>query len=299
MNLSTKKNRNVNRNATIGHFEVMEDRKLFAADVMGAADMAADLSDRAESDMQAVVSPVENAGGERVELQVATVIPGEGVLKPAPDDDGPAGPIGPVYKVADRVSNELSADQLSPAGGNGYGKPAPDDDDGPIGPIGPVYKVATEMFVDPTALQELDLGNAKIPTVAIDPTGGSQAKPDDQIDCDGNPLSASCDFAAEVPVEEAKPDDQIDCDGNPLTASCDLTAEPEFDHFAHPGDANGDGTTDFNDFLILTNNFGNGDATRAEGDFNGNGTVDFNDFLIQSKYFGTSAAKVVDIVFAI
>ena len=54
------------------------------------------------------------------------------------------------------------------------------------------------------------------------------------------------------------------------------------------GDANGDGSTDFQDFLILANNFGKEDAVFAEGDFDGDGRVSFLDFLVLANDFGRS-----------
>ena len=54
-----------------------------------------------------------------------------------------------------------------------------------------------------------------------------------------------------------------------------------------PGDADGDGTVGFTDFLILSNNFGlQAGATLFDGDFDGNGAVNFSDFLILSNNFG-------------
>lgn len=53
-----------------------------------------------------------------------------------------------------------------------------------------------------------------------------------------------------------------------------------------PGDANGDGATNFQDFLILANNFGKEDASFAEGDFDGDGRVSFLDFLVLAENFG-------------
>lgn len=53
-----------------------------------------------------------------------------------------------------------------------------------------------------------------------------------------------------------------------------------------PGDADGNGTVDFADFLILSAHFGTENASRAEGDFDGDGRVQFADFLILSAHFG-------------
>ena len=61
-----------------------------------------------------------------------------------------------------------------------------------------------------------------------------------------------------------------------------------------PGDANGDGKVDFNDLLILSQNFGKtSGGTFATGDFNGDGAVGFPDLLILAQNYGsgTTAAS--------
>ena len=57
---------------------------------------------------------------------------------------------------------------------------------------------------------------------------------------------------------------------------------------ALPGDANGDNSVTFADFLILSSNFGRIDAVFADGDFDGDTNVSFADFLILSQNFGIS-----------
>lgn len=56
-----------------------------------------------------------------------------------------------------------------------------------------------------------------------------------------------------------------------------------------PGDANSDGSTDFEDFLIIANNFGKEDAVFADGDFDGDGRVSLLDFLVLAENFGAHA----------
>ncbi len=56
--------------------------------------------------------------------------------------------------------------------------------------------------------------------------------------------------------------------------------------FRMVGDSNLDGEVNFQDFLVLANNFGRTDAAFADGDFDENGTVDFVDFLALSQNFG-------------
>ena len=60
-----------------------------------------------------------------------------------------------------------------------------------------------------------------------------------------------------------------------------------------PGDANGDGSVDLQDFGLLKANFGTtGGATWAMGDFNGDGNVDLQDFGLLKANFGTGGAAV-------
>jgi hypothetical protein len=58
-------------------------------------------------------------------------------------------------------------------------------------------------------------------------------------------------------------------------------------HKGFLGDANDDGTVNFGDFLILSQNFGQGGGWN-DGNFAGSATVDFEDFLILSQHFGES-----------
>jgi hypothetical protein len=56
-----------------------------------------------------------------------------------------------------------------------------------------------------------------------------------------------------------------------------------------PGDADGDGDVDLDDFVILKTNFGTpSGATAATGDFDGDGDVDLDDFVILKSNFGTA-----------
>ncbi len=64
----------------------------------------------------------------------------------------------------------------------------------------------------------------------------------------------------------------------------DIGSPGSFDRLA--GDANLDGAVSFDDFLILSTNFGAVDAVFIEGDFDENEVVNFTDFLILSANFG-------------
>ena len=54
------------------------------------------------------------------------------------------------------------------------------------------------------------------------------------------------------------------------------------------GDADLDGDVDFNDFLVLQNNFGQTGTRFDQGDFNYDDVTDFNDFLALQNQFGQS-----------
>lgn len=69
----------------------------------------------------------------------------------------------------------------------------------------------------------------------------------------------------------------------------DFTIEPEPARI--PGDANEDGKVEFEDFLILSRNFGKqADAVWGDGDFDGDGKVAFADFLLLAANFGRDAS---------
>jgi len=55
----------------------------------------------------------------------------------------------------------------------------------------------------------------------------------------------------------------------------------------HPGDANGDGVVDLQDFGLLKDNFGiTQGATWGQGDFTGDGAIDLQDFGLLKDHFG-------------
>ena len=63
---------------------------------------------------------------------------------------------------------------------------------------------------------------------------------------------------------------------------------------ALPGDANADGQVGFDDFLILSGNFGQQvDGAFLDGDFDADGTVSFADFLILSANFSAVARPLM------
>ncbi|MDB5328645.1 MAG: Metalloprotease [Phycisphaerales bacterium] len=77
-----------------------------------------------------------------------------------------------------------------------------------------------------------------------------------------------------------------DATGNPLDGDGDglIGGNHLLSTFVLAGDANRNRTVDFNDFLILQNNF-NTPGSFAQGNFNYDGVIDFNDFLILQNNF--------------
>ncbi|NLF30653.1 MAG: hypothetical protein GX591_07175 [Planctomycetes bacterium] len=67
----------------------------------------------------------------------------------------------------------------------------------------------------------------------------------------------------------------------------DITWTPTGGPVCNPGDADGDGDVDLDDFVVLKNNFGTATgATCAEGDFDADGDVDLDDFVLLKNNFG-------------
>ena len=56
-----------------------------------------------------------------------------------------------------------------------------------------------------------------------------------------------------------------------------------------PGDLDQNGTVDFTDFLVLSENFGKREAKPDEGDINEDGEISFEDFLLLQNNFGRRA----------
>ena len=54
------------------------------------------------------------------------------------------------------------------------------------------------------------------------------------------------------------------------------------------GDATGDGTVNFDDLLVVSQNYGKSNRLWSQGDFNGDGVVNFDDLLVLSQRYGTS-----------
>jgi hypothetical protein len=77
---------------------------------------------------------------------------------------------------------------------------------------------------------------------------------------------------------------QTDSAGNISTATVTFMV-----YATLPGDANHDGTVNFADFTILSNNYGGPGGTTSVGDFNFDGVVNFADYTILSNNYGKTA----------
>jgi hypothetical protein len=70
-----------------------------------------------------------------------------------------------------------------------------------------------------------------------------------------------------------------------LSASAGVTLEIVN---ALPGDGNGDGIIDFDDFFLFADDFG---TSSPRSDYNGDGVVDFTDFFLFADFFNAAAAR--------
>jgi hypothetical protein len=61
------------------------------------------------------------------------------------------------------------------------------------------------------------------------------------------------------------------------------------------GDIDGNGTVDFDDFVVLANNFGNAVADHTFGDIDCDGTVQFSDFVVLSANFGSTVGGAASV----
>jgi glucose/arabinose dehydrogenase len=73
-----------------------------------------------------------------------------------------------------------------------------------------------------------------------------------------------------------------DAAGNALSSSAAL------DFFVLAADANHDRSVDFNDLVVLAQNYNTTNKTFPQGDFNYDGNVDFNDLVILAQHYNTS-----------
>ena len=82
----------------------------------------------------------------------------------------------------------------------------------------------------------------------------------------------------------------------PGTPSLSFLATPDFST-AVPGDANLDGTVDFNDLLVLAQNYGKTSGVSfVQGDFNQDNVINFSDLLILAQHYQRVATAVASTV---
>ena len=91
----------------------------------------------------------------------------------------------------------------------------------------------------------------------------------------------------EQPVLDANGDGMLTIADADLLCGTDALDDLLMEIGSLPGDADGDGTVQFADFLTLSARFGE-EGTYTQGDFDCNGTLGFSDFLILSANFGQS-----------
>jgi hypothetical protein len=75
-----------------------------------------------------------------------------------------------------------------------------------------------------------------------------------------------------------------------IAYTLDTTEDPGFIdlHRGFLGDANDDGTVNFADFVLLSNNYSLADKGWDGGDFNNDGLTNFADFVVLSNHYGLS-----------
>jgi hypothetical protein len=62
------------------------------------------------------------------------------------------------------------------------------------------------------------------------------------------------------------------------------------DFFVFGGDANHDRRVNFDDLVILAQNYNTSSRTFADGDFNYDGTVNFSDLVVLAQHYNTTFA---------
>ncbi len=223
-NRKNRKRSSSTRMTSLGKFEAMEDRKLFAADLMGAAELAENASVAGDHESWIPVEGLYDSAGEGeaaaedhkewiiIESMSSPVFgptttspAGNGELKPNPDDsdddDGPT-PIDPVIGVELQHSQYL-LDRF---------KPSPDDDD-PPGPHGPVFKNFEHILLDNVLAQQFE--EEEIIQMQLQQEGGNgetEGKPAPDPECE-HPLVGACDITANPEMLPSR--DPLDTEGKP------------------------------------------------------------------------------------
>jgi hypothetical protein len=76
--------------------------------------------------------------------------------------------------------------------------------------------------------------------------------------------------------------------GGVSDAAGNLSAAATFDFFVLAADANRDRSVNFDDLVILAQNYGGTGKTFSTGDFNDDGSVGFDDLVMLAQRYGTT-----------
>lgn len=151
----------------------------------------------------------------------------------------------------------------------------------------PLLDASYPSFHDPNPISELTPFGDKILFTVNDGIHGTELWESDGT-TEGTRLAADVwpGFNGSRPTELTVLEDQIFFAANDGTHSRELWSIDIEVHEPLVGDADASGQVDFNDFLILSMNFGREiDATFEDGDFDDDGAVDFNDYLLLAANF--------------
>ncbi len=154
-----------------------------------------------------------------------------------------------------------------------------------------VLSVVAEPFVWNAGLGATDTGHVVPHAQAAASWFSGDVNEDDLV----NAADIDAVFAA---IASGVQDAQFDLNEDKATNSADADYLIESILETRAGDVNLDGLVDFDDFLVLSANFGKTGQSWATGDLNGNDTVDFTDFLLLSANFGFDADESVGDVLA-
>ena len=153
-------------------------------------------------------------------------------------------------------------------------------------------------------------GNGNLDTQNVDPTGEGSGETWDALTGtsnrlveafllgstlldDGRMLKLAGAFAG---GEEDLDLQIVTTDNEVLNLSIDYVGEATACDAATQGDMDGNGSVDFDDFVILSNNFGSTSGVdHTSGDIDCNGAVDFDDFVILSNNFGSTVAAAASV----
>jgi hypothetical protein len=134
-------------------------------------------------------------------------------------------------------------------------------------------------------LASLDAGD-----LSVTPAGGGEALTPASVAWDADARTATFEFATNF----ARGDYHATLLASDVADAGGLhpTADGVLDFFAVPGDINRDRAVDFNDLVILAQNYNTSGKTYAQGDLTGDGDVDFNDLVLVAQSYNTALPPV-------